>query len=196
LQLAKFAIDDWRLTIKNNNIMKKILILIITCLLCTTLWAQQSPLDQFFDKYGSDTSFTIINISPKMFNLFSQVDLDTGDPQAQEIMDVAQKLTGLRIITKDHVSNGTQLFHEAANMLSNKYEELMTIRDHGNDMKFLIKQGNNGIIHELVMLVGGEDEFFAMSLTGDIDLNEISKIAGSMNIQGFDKLKDVKDKRQ
>lgn len=172
--------------------MKKIILLIMACAFSTLSWAQQSPLDHFFDRYEADTSFTVINISPKMFNLFSKVNLDTGDPQAQEIMDVAQKLTGLRIITKDHARNGSKLFHEAANMLSNKYEELMTIRDHGNDMKFLIKEGNNGIIHELVMLVGGNNEFFAMSLTGDIDLNEISKIAGSMNIQGFDKLKDVK----
>lgn len=41
------------------------------------------------------------------------------------------------------------------------------------------------------MLIGGSHEFLAMSLTGDIDLNEISKIAGNMNIEGFDKLKDV-----
>jgi hypothetical protein len=46
------------------------------------------------------------------------------------------------------------------------------------------------------MLVAGGNEFFAMSLTGNIDLNEISKIAGDMNIQGFDKLKDIKQPKK
>jgi hypothetical protein len=172
--------------------MKKIFFFIVLCLLTIPLWAQQDPLNRFFDKYGPDTSFTIINISPKMFNLFSKVDLNTGDSQADQVLDVAKKLTGLRIITKDNANNSMQLFNEASNMLSKKYEELMTVRDHGNDLKFMIVQGPDGIIHNLVMLVGGNKEFFAMSLTGNIDLNEISKIAGNMNIQGFDKLKNVK----
>jgi hypothetical protein len=176
--------------------MKKTLIFITLCLLSTSLWAQQNPLERFFDKYSPDTSFTIINISPKMFNLFSKVNLNTGDPQAQQVLSVAQKLTGLQIITKDHARNGMQLFREASGMLPRKYEELMTIRDHGNDVKFMINQGTDGIIHNLIMLVAGGNEFFAMSLTGNIDLNEISKIAGDMNIQGFDKLKDIKQPKK
>lgn len=173
--------------------MKKLIFLLLLCLIGAASKAQ-SPLDRFFDKYEPDTSFTIINISPKMFNLFSKVNLQTDDPQAQHIMDVAEKLTGLRIITKENPGNGMQLFHEASNLLSQKYDELMTVRSHGNDIKFLIKEGNQGIIHELVMLIGGNQAFFAMSLTGDINLNEISQIAGNMNIEGFNNLKNVKGK--
>ena len=173
--------------------MKKLIFLFAFCLCVGTIHAQ-SPLNRFFDKYEPDTSFTIINISPKMFNLFSKVDLQTGDPQAQQIKEVAKKITGLRIITKENPGNGLQLFHEASNMVSKKYDELLTVRSHGNDIKFLIKEGNEGVIHELVMLVGGSQAFFAMSLTGDINLNEISQIAGNMNIEGFDQLKKVKVK--
>lgn len=171
--------------------MKKIIIFMALCMAGWSASAQQSALDRFFDKYEPDTSFTIINISPKMFNMFSKVNLNTGDQQADQIMDVAKKLTGLRIITKDNAHNGMQLFREASSLLSPKMDELMTIRDHGNDLKFLVDQDKNGIIHTLVMLVGGANEFFAMSLTGNINLNEVSKIAGSMNIQGFDQLKNV-----
>lgn len=174
--------------------MKKLIFLLTLCLASTCLWAQQSPLDPFFNKYEPDTSFTIINISPKMFNLFSRVNLQTNDEDAQQILDVAEKLSGLRIITKENAHNAMQLFHEANTLLSKKYDELMTVRSHGNDVKFLIKQDKNGIIHELVMLIGGDSKFFAMSLTGNINLNEISKVAGNMNIQGFDNLKDLKKK--
>lgn len=172
--------------------MKKTLIFIFLSLIGTTLLAQQNPLDNFFKKYEQDPSFTIINISPKMFNMFSKVNLNTGDSQAKLIMDVAKKLTGLQIITKENASNAQQLFQEAGRQLPKKYEELMTIRSDGSNMKFMINQGSDGVIHNLIMLMGGSNEFFAMSLTGNINLAEISKIAGVMNIQGFDKLKNLK----
>lgn len=175
--------------------MKKIIIFIALWTAGIPLSAQQHSLDRFFDKYEPDTSFTIINISPRMFNMFSKVNLNTGDQQAQQIMDVAKKLTGLRIITKDNARNGMQLFREASSMLSSDMEELMAIRDHGNDLKFLVNQDKNGIIHSLVMLIGGANEFFALSLTGRINLEEVSQIAGNMNIQGFDQLKNVDHKK-
>lgn len=132
--------------------------------------------------------------SPKMFSMFSKVNLNTGDGQADQIMDVAKKLTGLRIITKENARNSMQLFHEANSLLPQSMDELMAVRDHGNNLKFMVDQDKNGIIHSLVMLVGGGNEFFAMSLTGNINLNEISKIAGNMNIKEFDRLKDIDKK--
>lgn len=175
--------------------MKKIIIVVALCVVSLSLKAQQNPLERFFNKYEPDTSFTIINISPRMFNMFSRINLNTGDQQAQQIMDVAKKLTGLRIITKDNARNGMQLFREANGMLSSNMDELMAIRDHGNDLKFLVDQDKNGVIHTLIMLVGGANEFFALSLTGNINLNEISKIAGDMNIKGFDQLKNIDKKK-
>jgi hypothetical protein len=173
--------------------MKKIIILISICLYSTTAWAQQRPLESFFNKYQTDSSFTVINISPMMFRMFAKMNADSSNQQKNQVMDIAKKLTGLRIITKDNASNSTKLFNEANNMLSGKnFEKLMTVQDHNEQVKFLIKPGADGKIHHLIMLIGGDNEFFAMSLTGDINLDELSKIAGSMNIQGFDKLKDLK----
>jgi hypothetical protein len=173
--------------------MKKIYGVIVICVLSLPAWAQsRNPLSRFFDKYEPDTSFTIINISPQMFRMFSKVDLNTGDQQADKIVDVAKKITGLRIITKSNAANSMQLFREASGLLPQGYEELMTVRDHGDNLKFMVSQDPNGIIHHLVMLIGGGNEFFALSLTGNIDLNELSQIAGDMNIKGFDQLKNVK----
>jgi hypothetical protein len=175
--------------------MKKVILLAALCLCSTTLlWAQQKPLAKFFNKYQSDTSFTIVDISPKMFRLFAQMSSDSANQQTDEVMNIAKKLTGLRIITKDHPANSIKLFKEADGLLSGKsYENLMTVRDDGDHVKFLINQGNDGVIHHLIMLVGGNDEFVALSLSGDINLSDISKIAGSMDIHGFNNLKDLKN---
>jgi hypothetical protein len=124
--------------------------------------------------------------------MFAQMNSGSSKQQKKQVMDIAKKLTGLRIITKDNAANSIKLFNEANNLLSGKnFEKLMTVRDHNEQVKFLIKQGADGKIHHLIMLIGGDKEFFAMSLTGDIDLDDISKLAGTMNIQGFNKLKDL-----
>ncbi len=86
------------------------------------------------------------------------------------------------------------LYQEAASQLTKEYEELMTVRSDGELVKFMVKENSKGNIAELVMLVGGQDEFVAMSLLGDIDLNEISQIANDMNIGGMDKLKSLNKK--
>ena len=37
----------------------------------------------------------------------------------------------------------------------------------------------------------GENEFFLLSLIGDIDLKQISRLSQSMNIDGFEHLKAI-----
>ena len=66
----------------------------------------------------------------------------------------------------------------------------MTVRDKDNDMKFLIKE-ENGVITELVMVMHGDNEFFLLSLIGDIDLKQISRLSKSMSIDGFEHLKNI-----
>ncbi|GAA4305628.1 DUF4252 domain-containing protein [Compostibacter hankyongensis] len=174
--------------------MKKLIISLLIVTGYVSAQAQANTLARFFQRYEKDTSFTIISISPKMFSLFSKV--ETGDPEADRIMDVAKKLTGLHILANEHTRNGTKLFKEANALLSGEYEELMTVRQQDNDLRFMVKELPNGNIGELVMLIGGAQQFFALSLTGNINLEEVSQISGAMNIDGFDQLKQVKDTRK
>ena len=54
-------------------------------------------------------------------------------------------------------------------------------------MRFVTKE-NNGIISELLLLVGGKDEFVMMSFVGNIDLDKISKLAKKLDIDGAEYL--------
>ncbi|UYQ95142.1 DUF4252 domain-containing protein [Chitinophaga horti] len=167
--------------------MKKIIMLLAFTLTTASLWAQSS-IDKFYQKYANDESFTVINITPKMFTMFSKV--DSNDPDAKKVMQVAKKLTGLRILVNEGGKDANRLFHEASGLLSKDFEELMTIKDKETNLKFMVKENAKGNIAELIMLVGG-DEFVALTITGDISLSEISSIAKDMDISGFDKLTAV-----
>jgi len=47
----------------------------------------------------------------------------------------------------------------------------------------------------LVMIAGGNEEFMVLSLFGEIDLKQVSKISKRMNIEGLENLENVKDKK-
>lgn len=178
------------ITVFKQSYMKRVTLILLLALAAPRLWAQNSIIDRFFQKYENDRTFTLVSVTPKMFSMFSKLDIKTDEGQG--VMQVVRKLKGLRIIAKENTKEGPRLYSEAASFLNKEFEELMTVRDGNSDLKFMVKENSKGNIAELIMLVGSNDEFLAMSLVGDIDLDEIAQIANNMNIQGFEHLKKVK----
>lgn len=168
--------------------MKTIAILSILILSTLGANAQEDAITKFFSKYQNDESFTQVNITGRMFSLFTN--FETEDEEDQEMIDAVSKVKGLKILAKED-TNGQELYNEAFKLIdSNEYEELMTIREKDSDMKFLIKE-KDGVIEELLMVIGSEDSFFLLSLVGDIDLKQISKLSKSMDIDGFENLQNI-----
>ncbi|MDN5200452.1 DUF4252 domain-containing protein [Fulvivirgaceae bacterium BMA10] len=166
--------------------MKKIFITISIAFMSTMTVAQSNTdaIIKFFDKYMDDDDFTTIYISGKMFGIMSEIPMDDDEEYIRQQLN---DLTGLRILTSDHV-DGVRLYNEVYDKLNtNGYEELMVVREGDEEFKFLVKE-SKGIIKELLMLSGHDNEFFLMSLLGIIDIKTIAKISKSMDIDGLDKL--------
>ncbi len=149
----------------------------------------QDAISRFFDKYAEDESFSNVNITGRMFGLFT--DLEMEDEEDQEVMDAISKLQGLKILAKDDIDNGKELYAEAFKMIpKSEFDELMSIRDEDKDMKFLIKE-KNGKVSELLMIMGGNREFFILTLFGEIDLKQVAKISKAMDIDGLEGLEKI-----
>ncbi|MCG8384335.1 MAG: DUF4252 domain-containing protein, partial [Cytophagales bacterium] len=96
-----------------------------------------------------------------------------------------------KILAKEDTDRGKELYREAFSLIpKNEYDELMSIRDEDNDMKFLIKE-KNGKVSELLMVMGGNDEFFILTLFGEIDLKQVAKISKAMDIDGLENLERI-----
>jgi hypothetical protein len=153
----------------------------------------QDAISKFFTKYQNDESFSQVTISSKMFSLFTQMDAET--PEDKEVMEAISKIKGLRILAKQDARNARDLYKEAFSLIPVKeYEELMAVRDKDKDMKFLIKEGKNGTISELIMVMGGNTDFMVLSLFGEIDLKQVSKIGKKMDVKGLENLEKMNDK--
>lgn len=169
--------------------MNKIWIIAVV-IVATEANAQSDAITKFFNKYSSDESFTQVTVSSKMFSLFTNMEADT--PEDKEVLDAISKLKGLRILAKENDSNSRVLYKEAFALIPAKeYEELMSVRDKDKDMKFYIKE-SGGKISELLMLAGGDMEFMVLSLYGEIDLKQVSRIGRKMNVDGLENLEKMK----
>lgn len=149
----------------------------------------QDAISKFFSKYQADDTFTQVNVSSKMFSLFTNMEADS--PEDKEILEAISKLKGLRILAKENTSDARNLYKEAFALVPAKeFEELMSVREKDKDMKFYIKE-SSGKISELVMIMGGTEDFMVMSLFGEIDLKQVSRIGKKMNVEGLENLKGL-----
>lgn len=175
--------------------MKKLMLGAVMVMLAVAAQAQASAdlITKFFSKYQNDESFTQVTISSKMFSLFTNMEVDK--PEDQEVLSAISKLKGLRILAKEDARNARELYKEALGLVPVKeFEELMSVRDKDKDMKFYIKESAPGKISELVMVAGGTSDFMVLSLFGEIDLKQVSKIGSKMDIDGLDQLKNMDKK--
>jgi len=169
--------------------MKNLILFSILILGGIAATAQDDAISKFFSKYENDETFTQVTITARMFGLFTN--LDTQDAEDQEVIDAISKVKGLKILAKEDITNGQELYDEAFKLIKvQDYEELMTVRDKDSDMRFMIQE-KGSIITELLMIAGSDDSFLLLSLIGDIDLKQISKLSKSMDIDGFEKLENL-----
>ncbi len=173
--------------------MKKLMVGAMMMLMSAAAFAQGDAISKFFSKYQNDESFSQVTISSKMFSLLTN--METNNKDDQEIINAISKLKGLRILAKEHARDGRTLYKEALALVPKDYEELMSVRDEDKDMKFFIKETSPGKISELLMVMGGLEDFMVLSLFGEIDLKQIGKIGKKMDIDGLDHLHKLDDKK-
>ncbi|HEX6227440.1 MAG TPA: DUF4252 domain-containing protein [Chryseolinea sp.] len=168
--------------------MKKLIVAGALLLVMNGAFAQDA-ISKFFSKYQTDQSFSSVTVSSKMFGLFTNMEADT--PEDKEILEAISKLKGLKILAKEDTRTARELYKEAFSLIPVKeYEELMAVRTDDKDMKFLIKE-TGGKVSELLMIVGGNEQFIVMSLFGEIDLKQIARIGKKMDVKGLEHLEKM-----
>ena len=169
--------------------MKSIFSFAVALILSISASAQTDAIERFFKDYQDDENFTVVYVSPKMFQMVSKV---TDGGEDKELSAIVKDLKGLRILTSK--VNPGKVYTEANKRLNIKeYEELVTVREKDSNVRFVTKEAN-GVINELLLLVGGKNEFVMMSFVGNIDLSKIARLAKKLNIDGAEHLDKINKK--
>lgn len=185
--------------------MKKFILIFAIALISTVSFGQS-----MFDKYEDmkDVSSGVIN--QKMFSMLATIDIDLDDPDAQKFMEMVKKIQSVKILSTGNSAISANMKADAEGHINKaNLSELMRFKDGEQTVKFYVKEGKDeNHVKELFMLISGlkeltkdsnieingekrEFETVVVSITGDIDLREISKITSTMNVPGGKNLEKV-----
>lgn len=161
--------------------MKKI-ILLIALVAAPLVSYGQSMFDSLEDMKG--VSSVIIN--KDAFEILSKFNIKTEDSEAMQVFKMIQDLNELKVYstTKSDVADTMSSMVSKAIKGSNLVE-LMRIKEEDSQVKIYVKASSNkDFVSEVLMYAKGIDkhtdkqaESVIVSLTGNIDINKLSKIA-------------------
>ena len=156
--------------------------------------AQNDAITRFFNQYADDERFTVVYIAPKLFSMVSKI--ETDDEDWNKVREIVKDLGGLRVLTADSIADGMALYKNALSRVpAGEYSELLTVRDGNENVRIWTKDTKDGtVIEELLLLVGSPDEFTLLSFTGKINLDKISQLSKTLDIQGAEHLSKIKPK--
>lgn len=143
-------------------------------------FSQDGSMDFFFKKYQDDESFTIVNISPKMFSVISGMDIESMDPEMKEIL---KNISGMKILTKATEKDSDQKYYTEAieGIQQNGLEELMTIKEKGHNVKIYGKSNDDLHLTEVVMITGNSNNFVLMQVLGRLTLDQLGRLNQTLN---------------
>lgn len=172
--------------------MKKV-ILLIALVVSPLVSYGQSMFDTLENMDGVDA----IIVNKDMFEILSKFKVnDKEGNEAMEIFTMIQDLNELKVFSTDDKSIATKMDAMVTKAVkSSKLTELMRMKEGDSRIKIYVKSSSNkDYVSEVLMFVKGIDkktngvsESVIVSLTGNIDINKLSKIADTFT-------KDVKVK--
>jgi hypothetical protein len=178
--------------------MKKLVIsLLVMMFVVPFSMNAQTAIDQLYEKYAGQKGFTSININPDMFRMLSNMDMSDSSEQAKESQNAMEKLSGLKMLVYEPEEGETNeaFVNEIRALTKIKgYEEMMSVNENDETVKFLAKKDKNGTVTEMLMIVLESDEAVVMSMSGLLDMKTISEISKSLEIDGLENL-DQMDKK-
>lgn len=187
--------------------MKNKIKIVLTAIM---LFSLPGMAQDIFEKYSDNPDVTYVSIKPKMFQMIANMGINVDEPEAKAYMDMVKSITSFRTIVTDNKSISADMSKWIMTR-SSVLEELMEVKDQGADVKFYVKGGKDANhVSELLIFVNGMNnltketvevngkqhriETVIVSMTGDINLNEISKLTEKMNIPGGNHLEKRKKK--
>lgn len=156
----------------------------------------------YFDKFEDENDVTSVIVTKNMFKLLAEIDVESNDPEVKDYMNMVNNLENIKIFITENPNIKSQMMKSVDSYISSNknLSELMRVKDDGKFIKFYSKEGSSSnIVSELLMFldgnVDGKDQAIIMSITGKIDLKQISKLTKDLNVPGSEELKNI-DKKQ
>ncbi|MFD1095725.1 DUF4252 domain-containing protein [Salegentibacter chungangensis] len=174
--------------------MKKLIIAVIAALMPFMTTAQS------FEKYENMKDVDAMIVTSKMFKMLAKVDLSDTDPEAKQYIKLIENLDQIRVFTSKDTKVRNQMANDVKSYLQGgSLEQLMRVTEDGKNIKFYSRPGkNDNYVSELFMFMegnkDGEPISIILSITGQIDLSQLSRLTSDLKVPGAEELKNIENK--
>lgn len=175
--------------------MKKIILLTLLASLPLISQAQN------FQKYENMKEVNTMVMTSNMFKLLAEIDVESDNAETQQYIKLIESLEDIKVISTHNATIAQQMEADVNTYISsNALEELMRFKDENKNVRFYSKPGSKpAFVKQLVMLFKGEEEgepiTVALSITGNINLKEVSKLAQDLKVPGAEELKKIEENK-
>lgn len=168
--------------------MKRLTIIIILAIMAIQVHAQRAPIRSFYQKYKGMENVENIQLSGWVLKLAATFS------DEEEAGKMIRHISKLRVLTmeEDNLVSKSEFKQLLKQVRKDKFEDLMHIREDGEDVQILIREDKDRITDVLV-LVYGPDSFTLLSLEGALRLKDLKDL--QIDVEGGDHFKRVPEKR-
>ena len=73
---------------------------------------------------------------------------------------------------------------------------LVRVKDGAENVRIMARDLGEGMISQMLILVGSPEEFVYVSIDGDLDLNALMEMGDGMGLEGLDQLEKLKEEKE
>lgn len=167
--------------------MKKVSLVIVALFVSVVSMAQSKAVEDFQSKYKDDRDASSVNLNGSIFELISNIAGLGEDEDAETISRIAKGIKSMNILAIPMDKAGismSEIDNLRSKIKSEKYEELMTVRDGRERVYVMAKTNDNQIDNMLILVNGDDDKFVLMNLDGVLELKDLAYLAEHRNKWG------------
>ena len=167
--------------------MKKVIVLLALVFMSNFSFGQS-----IFDKLEDIDEVSSVVVNKDAFEILSKFKVESEDNEAMEVFKMIQDLKELKVFSTENAAVAAQMEGMVKSAVGkNNLIELMRVKDKDSRVKIYVKSTKNkDFVSEVLMFVKDKDskngtpESVIVSLTGNIDINKMSKLAETFSKDG------------
>ncbi len=164
--------------------MKNLLVILSLTILPLFSFAQNQPIETFYNKYMQFSEVSNINLEGWLLQMVASYTDDSDSA------DLIEKITKLRVMIVDE--KGLVAKSDKINLMKGLkkkgFEDLMQVRDGNSKIDFMLRESNKKITN-VIMTVDDGDSFILLSLEGNMSWKDLKNL--NIEVDGGEHLKNI-----
>lgn len=161
--------------------MKKLMSIVLFSAITSFAFGQSKAVEDFSNKYKNDRDAKVVSLNSGIFQLVANIaQFADDDEEAEVIGRLAAGIKSMNILSIPMYGSGldvADIDELKTKLRSEKYEELMTVREGRDRVYFMARSGGDKINNMLMLINSDNDDFTLINIDGVIEMKDLAYMA-------------------